>query len=227
MTPAPQTPVVQVGKPSGGGSSDSSATGSRSSSAPDTPPTPDSHGTPTQQSTLDTTALVQVLAELNKASASRPTSGIPAPAFSGSREDYRKWAARMRAWLRSQGMPLPAEKLSAAEQQALADQLLLTAPAHDQDLLLQTVDDGWSMWEALRHKYTRVTVAHLEAMHRKLLGAMLLNPTGVDGYIESNRRGRLHIPDPRPDSRDRGSRERALVGTPPDLGVHAWTRSAL
>ena len=183
VTPAPQTPVVQVGKPSGGGSSDSSATGSRSSSAPDTPPTPDSHGTPTQQSTLDTTALVQVLAELNKASASRPTSGIPAPAFSGSREDYRKWAARMRAWLRSQGMPLPAEKLSAAEQQALADQLLLTAPAHDQDLLLQTVDDGWCMWEALRHKYTRVTVAHLEAMHRKLRGAMLLNPTGVDGYI--------------------------------------------
>ena len=69
------------------------------------------------------------------------------------------------------------EKLSAAEQQALADQLLLTAPAHDQDLLLQTVDDGWRMWEALRHKYTRVTVAHLEAMHRKLRGAMLLNPS--------------------------------------------------
>ena len=35
------------------------------------------------------------------------------------------------------------DRLDAADQQALADQLLLTAPAHDQDLLLQTVDDGW------------------------------------------------------------------------------------
>ena len=80
-------------------------------------------------------------------------------------------------------MPLPAEDLGADDKQALADQLLLAAPTHDHDLLLQTLDDGWLMWEALRQKYTRVTVAHMEALYRRLQGTALRNPTGVDGYI--------------------------------------------
>ena len=162
--------------------------GDSSPCTPDTPPTPQHHSTHTPFTTprgREGEAMIHTLVSLlHQQSARAPMISMPAPQFKGTREHYHTWAPSYRAWMRTQGMPVPSEHMTPLDKLALADVLLLVVPDKDKDALLAIQNDGWQMWEELRRRYTRVTQAYIETLQRRLEGAQLLNATGARSYCD-------------------------------------------
>ena len=114
------------------------------------------------------------------------SDGLRMPTFSGNKKDWAQFFMKFRRWCRIKGFditPAGLAKLKEADDVSLGDHLMIAIRSDVDVQLVEMLEKGSEMLQALRCKYELLTLAERADLQAKLNGIRLAPDGDADQYI--------------------------------------------